>query len=172
RSACPGHVADTCNHTRHALVTSTAPTFHSFCRKVWTVAVATSGTPAVASRNSTTMAYATACTSKRKALAQKPCDDKRSQRKPFFISPIGCSGTAALRIQLPVDLPRRRLQVGHHKTSLAALGGDLDLGHHPSGLPPTVRLVVAEVFEASLLPAHGGRLRPRGVCRAGTVTAR
>ena len=38
------------------LVTTTAPTFHSRCRSVLTVAVATSGTVATASRNSTTMA--------------------------------------------------------------------------------------------------------------------
>ena len=41
---------------RRTPVTTTAPSFHSRCRNVLTVAVATSGTDATASRNSTTMA--------------------------------------------------------------------------------------------------------------------
>src|SRR5262245_35598821 len=51
-----GHVSDRCNQIRRTPVTTTAPIFHSRCRNVLTVAVATSGTAATASRHSTTLA--------------------------------------------------------------------------------------------------------------------
>jgi hypothetical protein len=51
-----GQVADTCSHTRRVPTRSTAPTFHSRCRSVLTLAVAASGTAATASRNKTTIA--------------------------------------------------------------------------------------------------------------------
>src|SRR5262249_30395518 len=51
-----GQLSDRCNQIRRGLVTTRAATFHSRCRSVLTVAVATSGTAATASRNSTTMA--------------------------------------------------------------------------------------------------------------------
>ena len=46
-----------------------------------------------ASRNNTTIAYASTCDSSFWELARKRPEERRSLPKPFFISPIGRSGT-------------------------------------------------------------------------------
>jgi PAS domain-containing protein len=129
---------------------------------VLTVAPTTSRTAATASRNSTTIAYATVCTSSRKALALKLHADSRSHRKPFFISPIGCSGTGrnSQCVEFIIDVTVAKQAEAALRESEGRLRAVLVAGHmetwywDPAADRVTASATLADLF--GLLPGGSG----------------